>query len=890
MTGLRRYEFSERLAEILGESRRDVRFRVTLLVTGGLVPPGPRGPGSPPASPTYAADLLIGVLAAPQQVHTVEAVRCYRALCSTALTAGHAAPGIFLGTPRLPPPEGAAAVPAFLTGDPSFGEALARLLDLARAEETRDALAREVFGVWVSRGFPFAAVQCAAWADGRRAVRTQRFEPAEGARPPAWLDPERGGTADPGSLHTVFVPVRKLIEIGTLTTAPDERKTAVTGLGQTIASLAQLAHQRRHRRPWKEYLAAAADALASAEKIDARAGRLAEVADFGSNPGNLRMLTYVPDDLPPDPALVVVLHGCTQTATSYDHGTGWSTLADRHGFAVLLPEQKRRNNPLRCFNWFRADDTGRNGGEPESIRQMIVRMGADHGIDRRRIYVTGVSAGGAMTAVMLATHPEMFAGGAIIAGVPYRSAAGLEEGFESIFQGRSRPAREWGDLVRAASGHRGPWPKVSIWHGDADRTVNPINATELIKQWTDVHGLSAVPTVQGTLDGHPRRVWQGANGEALVDSVTVAGMGHGVPIDPHGEDGCGTSAPFILDVGLSSSVHIARAWGLTEIRRPVPAAPRPPATASSAAPTGAPAAARNDEAPVLEGVIEAADRRDGSAAGRREAEGGVAPPPVPTGLGVDVAAIIGKSLEAAGLLKTPPPGAAGSGSSGAGGLGIDVASIIGTSLAAAGLVKDPGPRTTGAGTGGGPIPGIDVAAILSKSFEAAGLLRPVGEAPPDVGSGHEDVSASAPAGQGWQMLADERRTSQGGPVLYGHVVSGREGEVGNTVRTVSCRLALGDHPRLSYARRLDLKASANMITAASFRVLVDDVAVDEASAVGMDYAEAAWTERAGIDLAPFAGRTVVVTFEVAANANVYVEVCARAWVRDILIQDAAAEG
>ena len=87
MTGLRRYEFSERLAEILGESRRDLRFRVTMMINAGLVPPGPRGPGSPSATPQYAADALIGALAAPQQVHTIEAIRCYRELQPTAVAA-----------------------------------------------------------------------------------------------------------------------------------------------------------------------------------------------------------------------------------------------------------------------------------------------------------------------------------------------------------------------------------------------------------------------------------------------------------------------------------------------------------------------------------------------------------------------------------------------------------------------------------------------------------------------------------------------------------------------------------------------------------------------------------------------------------------------------------
>jgi poly(hydroxyalkanoate) depolymerase family esterase len=137
-------------------------------------------------------------------------------------------------------------------------------------------------------------------------------------------------------------------------------------------------------------------------------------------------------------------------------------------------------------------------------------MLGDHGLDRRRVYVTGTSSGGAMTTVMLATYPEVFAGGAVIAGVPYRTAKGLQEGLESIFQGRSRSARrEWGELVRAASPHQGPWPKVSVWHGDADTAVKPVNAEEIIKQWADMHGLDLQPTIQMTVDGYPRRVWQG---------------------------------------------------------------------------------------------------------------------------------------------------------------------------------------------------------------------------------------------------------------------------------------------------------------------------------------------------------------------------------------------
>ena len=101
---------------------------------------------------------------------------------------------------------------------------------------------------------------------------------------------------------------------------------------------------------------------------------LVEITDFGSNPGDLRMFSFVPDNLQQPPALVVVLHGCGQTAAGYDLGAGWSTLAKHYGFALLMPEQQSSNNANGCFNWFNPEDTTRDSGEACSIRQMIARM------------------------------------------------------------------------------------------------------------------------------------------------------------------------------------------------------------------------------------------------------------------------------------------------------------------------------------------------------------------------------------------------------------------------------------------------------------------------------------------------------------------------------------
>jgi poly(hydroxyalkanoate) depolymerase family esterase len=298
--------------------------------------------------------------------------------------------------------------------------------------------------------------------------------------------------------------------------------------------------------------------------LDPGLHHLTETGDFGSNPGALRMFSYVPAHLPRTPALVVVLHGCAQTAASYDLGAGWSTLADRYRFALLLPQQQMTNNPTNCFNWFLPEDTKRGSGEALSIRQMIDAMIAAHGIDPARVFVTGLSAGGGMTSVMLAAYPETFAGGAIIAGLPYGAAASVNEALERMFAPRPRSAREWGDLVRAASRHRGPWPRVSVWHGDADTVVRPDNADEIVKQWTDVHDLEPAPTLTERVDGYPRQVWRDRDGRDVIELYTIPGMAHGTPLaagpaDTH----CGIPGAFLLDVGISSSYHIAKFWGLT---------------------------------------------------------------------------------------------------------------------------------------------------------------------------------------------------------------------------------------------------------------------------------------------------------------------------------------
>ncbi|WP_181176627.1 PHB depolymerase family esterase [Mesorhizobium sp. B2-4-9] len=349
-----------------------------------------------------------------------------------------------------------------------------------------------------------------------------------------------------------------------------------------------------------------ARAAGSGERNDAH---LSEITGFGSNPGALRAWLYLPENLTRQAALVVVLHGCTQNAASYDHGSGWSDLAAEHGFAVLFPEQQRANNAGLCFNWFVPGDIRRDSGEAMSIRQMIEAVVVTHGLDRKRIFVTGLSAGGAMAAVMLADYPELFAGGAIIAGLAYGTASTITEAFDRMRGHGGQSRTDLQRLLRAASPHKGPWPRLSLWQGSADKTVVPANADAVLAQWESVHKLGEKPTRIENINGRTRKIWSDSKGRDVVETFTIAGMGHGTPLQTGGGDGLGKAGPFMLDVGISSTRHIARFWELTkpDVRGKAKAEVASPAALQSFAPEEKPRAARIDPTPERANARGAAD-------------------------------------------------------------------------------------------------------------------------------------------------------------------------------------------------------------------------------------------------------------------------------------------
>lgn len=376
------------------------------------------------------------------------------------------------------------------------------------------------------------------------------------------------------------------------------------------------------------------------ERVGQTASALVDVTGFGSNPAQLKMYKFVPSNMPAGPRpLVVALHGCTQNAATYE-AAGWSTLAEQWKFYVVYPEQNTaRNNSSGCFNWggrwksapsafvlqpeaLQLDEIQRGHGENESIKEMVDKMKADHAVDPKRVFVTGLSAGGGMTALLLATWPDVFSGGAIFAGIPYGCATINKTTTEASnclkdYSGQnaylSRAPDAWASLVRAAApDYKGPYPRVSIWQGTSDFVVNFKNSAELMKQWTAVNGVDQTPDVSDTVDGFPHKAYKDASGVTRVETYEITGQSHGTevatskPIDPAQPNGatCGKAGAYILNAGICSTYYAAKFFGLDPASPDPSAPPGSPTsqgTGTPAAPSGGGPSAKAPNAPATVG-------------------------------------------------------------------------------------------------------------------------------------------------------------------------------------------------------------------------------------------------------------------------------------------------
>ncbi|AKJ15500.1 esterase [Streptomyces incarnatus] len=296
----------------------------------------------------------------------------------------------------------------------------------------------------------------------------------------------------------------------------------------------------------------------------AATGTFQQVTNFGSNPGNLAMYEYAPANLPTGAPLVVALHGCTQSASDYHSHSGWQKFADQWGFAVVYPQTGTANNSLSCFSWFDSTKDTRGKGEAASVVQMVDTAVAQYGSDRSRIYVTGLSAGGGMTADLLADYPDVFAGGAVDSGLPAQCATTQSAASGCQYSNQNLTPKQWGDKARGSDpGYTGPWPRVAIWQGTSDTTVAPVNGTELRDQWTDVRGIGqTASSTRNLTGGTTESIYDDSAGKPAVALFSVSGMAHGLAVNPgSGADQCGSTGTYYLD-HICSSYYTAKFWGL----------------------------------------------------------------------------------------------------------------------------------------------------------------------------------------------------------------------------------------------------------------------------------------------------------------------------------------
>jgi poly(hydroxyalkanoate) depolymerase family esterase len=271
---------------------------------------------------------------------------------------------------------------------------------------------------------------------------------------------------------------------------------------------------------------------------------------FTNAAGTRTYKLYIPGTYSGEPLpLVVMLHGCTQSPADFAAGTRMNALAEKEQFFVVYPEQSQNANVSKCWNWFETTNQQRSAGEPSLIAGITCKIMSDYRIRAERVYVVGMSAGGAMATIMAATYPELYAAVGVHSGLPYGAAHDLPSGFQAMQRGVPQHKRK---LRRAIP--------LIMFHGDHDTTVAKVNADHMRDQWIQAfeNGRSPAggPTVErGIVGGHAftRFTYHDTAGQVILEEWIIHHAGHawsggssnGSFTDPKGPDASAEIVRFL---------------------------------------------------------------------------------------------------------------------------------------------------------------------------------------------------------------------------------------------------------------------------------------------------------------------------------------------------------